>query len=593
MNFRKDFDNLPIYKKLLIMISTLTATLLVVSLISIQITFKSNQRLLYSAVSSLINNSASEIQDQISMAIDMTHAMLSNQMLQKSLSQIKDSQSDSNHPISSYANSYQELNKVLYDYYYAYPNDNISYMALTGDHFFLSTYNKGNKLPSNILDTVTAKATSASGSPVLITDYTKKYGLILARSVRRINPLKLDMLGTIIISFDISSLVDKATNTISLTEDVSYVLREENKNINFYDSSNISVLSSDWPDNENYGIRKVNNQKYFVVKGIISSFQWEYLCLIQYDTIFSFISNVKLYCILLIFLSTLIIFLMSRKIIHSLTFHLHTLVDKIVAFGKNDSLLPKAIYDYSNRSDEIGTLHNQFDLMAYKIQTLINENYKNEILKKDMMLKNLQNQINPHFLYNTLESINWRAKASGERQISQMVQALGSLLRTSLSPEPSNSCVESELQIVHNYITIQKIRFDDRLVYAEFVSPEVMKLEIPQLIIQPLVENAVRYGLETNIGICYISVDIYLSDKKLIIKILNDGSQFEDDIMNKLLSGEILPHGFGIGILNIQKRIQMLYGKDYGIQLTNPDEEHALSEIILPRKIHAQKGQTK
>lgn len=583
MNIKKNFDNLPIYKKLLLMISVLTITLLTFSMISIHITFQSNQKLLYSAVSSLMNNSAVEISDQISTAIDMTRSMLSNQKLQEFLSEIKDSPSE--HSESSYINSYQELSKILYDYYYIYPNDNISSIILTNSgNFTLSTYNKGKKLPSNIIKKISDKAMNDYGGPVLITDYAKEYGLILARSIRRKDPLKLDALGAIIVNFNISSLISEATDTISLTENVSYVLREEDSTTSFYNSSDTSICRSDWLDFEKYSIRKLNKQKYFIVKGNIPSYHWEYLCLINYDTIFSSISHVKLYCILLIFLSALTIFFVSKKLIYSLTCHLHVLVEKMVAFGKNDSVIPKSAYDYSNRTDEIGTLHNQFNHMAYKIQTLINENYKNELLKKDMMLKNLQNQINPHFLYNTLESINWRAKISGEKEISQMVQALGSLLRTSLSPKSFGSCVRSEMQIVHNYITIQKLRFEDRLSYTEKVSPEVMDIEIPLLIIQPLVENATRYGLEANIGTCIISVEIYPEHDKLLIKILNGGSQFEDGILEKLLSGAIISHGFGIGILNIHKRIQLLYGKNYGIKLINPDEDHALSEITLPIK---------
>lgn len=585
MLLRKKFGDLPIYKKLLLMISTLTLTLLIVSLTAIQVTFQNNQKLLYSAISSLINTSAGKISDQISASVDMTQSMLSNQTLQKALSQIKDSQTDA--PVTSFSNSYQDLSSVLYDYYYSYPTDNISYIALTANNFTLSTYNKGSKLPSKVLEDITSQTDNASGSPVLITDYAHEYGVFLARTIRRIDSLQLDSLGTIIVSFNVSSLVSDSTDTISLTEDISYILRDEGKNIPFYDSSNTGIQASNWPEYGDYGVSQIGTQKYFITKGKIASFHWEYLCLIQYNAILSSLSYVRIYCIALIFISALIIFLISQKIIHSLTLHLHALVEKMIAFGKDDTFLPETTYDYSKRHDEIGTLHNQFDHMAHKLQALINKNYKNELLQKDMMLKNLQNQINPHFLYNTLESINWRAKASGEKEISFMVQALGSLLRTSLSPS-SDSCIQNEMQIVHNYITIQKIRFDDRLIYTEKIPCETLKVQTPKLTIQPLVENAVRYGLETNIDPCNIFVDISIDKDEILIKILNQGSQFEENMLEKLLSGQILPQGFGIGILNIQKRIQMLYGENYGVRLTNPDEEHALSEIRLP--INTQKN---
>ena len=163
-----------------------------------------------------------------------------------------------------------------------------------------------------------------------------------------------------------------------------------------------------------------------------------------------------------------------------------------------------------------------------------------------------------------------------------MVEALGSLLRTSLSPHPDISTLKDELQIVRNYITIQKIRFEDRLHYSENIDPAVLDCEIPLLTIQPLVENAIRYSLEVNIDACSIMVNVFSTERKITIQVINDGSQFEDDTLEKLISHQMIPHGFGIGILNIQKRIHMIYGNQYGIELKNVDEEHALSEIVLP-----------
>lgn len=544
------FMNLPIYRKLLLLVGILTLTLLTAALTAVQLTFLSDQKLLYSSVSSLMNNSAAEISGQISDSVELTQSMLSNPALQAALCQLKDSP-PSAPALSPYTNLYQELSTLIYDYYYSYPSKNIAYIALTNGSFTLSTYNKGNRLLAPILESIIERAEAASGNPVLITDYAQEYGVFLARTVRRIDSLRLDSLGTILVNIDIASLVDDATQTISLTEDVSYVLSDCGENAPFFSSASLEVPAYPLSGEYSYGVCRIGSHKYFAVRGEIRDFCWDYLCLIRYDDILSSLSRTKLLCIALILLSALILFSFSQKMVRSLTRHLHSLAEKMVAFGRDDSVVPASAYDYTKRLDEIGTLHNQFDAMAHKIQILINENYRNELLKKDMLLKNLQNQINPHFLYNTLESINWRAKASGEEEISRMTEALGSLLRTSLTPASSRSTLGAEMEIVHNYLTIQELRFEDRLRYTEQIPQELLTAEVPLLCIQPLIENAVRYGLEPNIGGCAISVTARVSDERLIIQILNDGSQFESCIPERLSSHETAPHGFGIGILNI------------------------------------------
>jgi len=265
--------------------------------------------------------------------------------------------------------------------------------------------------------------------------------------------------------------------------------------------------------------------------------------------------------------------------------HFHGLLSKMDKFGKNENLVPTNNHIYDNRKDEIGILHNQFDKMVLKIQQLIEENYVNEILAKDAQIKSLENKINPHFLYNTLETINWRAKAIGEKEISSMVEALGALLRITLSQKETTTTLEHELQIVRNYITIQKIRFEERLSYIENVDENILQIELPQLTIQPLVENAINYVLEEFIDTCCIAITTETLENTVYIRVTNNDSQFEENLLEKLQNNEIKPHGFGIGLLNIHKRLQLIFGVNYGLELYNPDESHAVAQITVPRRL--------
>ena len=116
----------------------------------------------------------------------------------------------------------------------------------------------------------------------------------------------------------------------------------------------------------------------------------------------------------------------------------------------------------------------------------------------------------------------------------------------------------------------------------ENVSENLMNLQLPHLTIQPLVENAIYYALEEVIGPCRIEVSAKKSDHLFIVSVRNNGSQFEEYALEKIASGQTSTHGFGVGILNIEKRIQMIYGTEYGLELCNEDEDTAVVNIYLP-----------
>ena len=215
-------------------------------------------------------------------------------------------------------------------------------------------------------------------------------------------------------------------------------------------------------------------------------------------------------------------------------------------------------------------------------------NYVNEILAKEAQIKALESQINPHFLYNTLESINWRAKAVNNREISLMTESLGSLLRATLSNKKSLVTLSYELNLILSYITIQQIRFEERLDYREQVPDGLKNALIPPLTLQPLVENAIHYALEEMTETCYITILAAETDKTgkngercIRISVTNSGSSFDEDLLELLKQHKKQPSRSGIGLLNIDKRIKLLFGEDYGLSLFN-QEDCAVASITIP-----------
>ena len=230
----------------------------------------------------------------------------------------------------------------------------------------------------------------------------------------------------------------------------------------------------------------------------------------------------------------------------------------------------------------MGRLHVQFDSMAERIKELIQNNYVSELLRKDAQLKALEMEINPHFLYNTLSAINWRAKAIREQEISVMVEALGHILRTTLSKQELSYQLADELELVNSYIAIQKIRYEDRLEFVCQVDADVIReFQLPKLVIQPLVENAVNHALENTCDVCRIELNITQGEQQLCIQVRNTQSQFEEDLLERLQKGEIKSEGLGIGLLNVEKRLLLFYDSQVDFKLYN-SEDMAVVEILLP-----------
>ena len=281
----------------------------------------------------------------------------------------------------------------------------------------------------------------------------------------------------------------------------------------------------------------------------------------------------------------LLCLVLFNYLVNVITGHFTTLIRKMDAFGEDETTLPQSNADYSSRSDEIGELHRRFDKMAVHVQDLIQKNYVNELLAKDAQFKFLESQINPHFLYNTLDSINWRAKALGDKDISTMVEALGALLRVTLSHKETISTIGSELEIVRNYMSIIQVRYDDRIEFRDEVPTALYEQALPQLTLQPLVENAINYALEEIPDICTVQITGCLTPEETLLEITNNGSQFPEDLLGKLTRSEITPHGFGIGLLNIQKRLQLQFGPDFGLEFINDElRDLAIVRIHLPPK---------
>ncbi len=218
----------------------------------------------------------------------------------------------------------------------------------------------------------------------------------------------------------------------------------------------------------------------------------------------------------------------------------------------------------SDDRDEIGMLYRGVGSMMKRIRTLINEVYLSKITQKEAELKALQAQINPHFLYNTLSLINWKALAAGEEDISRMTLALSTFYRTALNRGRNVLQVETELSNTRAYLEIQSMLHDGDFDYEIEAQTEILQCESLNLILQPLVENAIHHGIEEKTdGRGKITVRGWKEDNCVWFMVEDNGVGMEQEVADKILTME----SKGYGVRNVDERIRLCYGEKYAMKV--------------------------
>ena len=245
----------------------------------------------------------------------------------------------------------------------------------------------------------------------------------------------------------------------------------------------------------------------------------------------------------------------------------------------------------SDDRDEIGMLYRGFGSMMKRIRTLINEVYLSKITQKEAELKALQAQINPHFLYNALSLINWKALAAGEEDISRMTLAMSTFYRTALNRGRNVLQVEAELSNTRAYLEIQSMLHDGDFDYEIEVQPEILQCESLNLILQPLVENAIHHGIEEKTdGRGKISVRGWKEDNCVWFMVEDNGVGMEQKVADKILTME----SKGYGVRNVDERIRLCYGEKYAMKVESVVGKGTKMTIHFPAKqlVDIQKSQS-
>ncbi|UVI32803.1 sensor histidine kinase [Paenibacillus spongiae] len=401
--------------------------------------------------------------------------------------------------------------------------------------------------------------------------------------------------GMIAIGLDSSYISSIITNVNQLMDGDILILNENNEL--FVPDLKHSGVAHFFLDNKLYLANESKNSLAYngsqYISTVVSTLydKWKIVQIIDVKQLTRDTDSIKYWTISTILVSLLIAFLMAVFISKNITENIRLLLQSMTSFSldfNHHVIVPKS-------RDEVGLLAAKFNSMADKINDLFNSVYREKLLKQkaeyrtlQFEYKALQAQMNPHFLYNTLESVYSMAKIKGEEEIGEMIYLLGKLLRESIGKKGDVLTLQEEISFIQSYLSIHKMIYGDKIEVVYRLDDELMDCRVPKFILQPLVENAVIHGIEAKPGKGVIHIICRAEEEDLIIEVADNGIGMDEEMVERLLNperyGTIIDSNkhTNVGIISVHKRAKILYGDKYGLSIQSKSGEGTTVQIRLP-----------
>ncbi len=309
---------------------------------------------------------------------------------------------------------------------------------------------------------------------------------------------------------------------------------------------------------------------------------WRTVGVFSMDEVMSSVNTIVYILFTCVIISLVLVVIVSFKFSRTLTNPIFKL-KRLMKQAESGDLTVRFNFQHN---DEIGELGQSFNHMIARIDQLIQMVYVEQENKRTAEMKSLQEQIKPHFLYNTLDTISWMARDYDAEDIVRLVDALTNMFRIGLSHGKDIITVKEEITHVSNYLYIQKIRYKDKLNYVIHVDESLYAIEVPKLILQPLVENAIYHGVKAKRGGGTITITGVPEGENLVFTVQDDGAGMPqekvEELNRRMSERSVLDEQKSFGLFYIRERIQLCYGKGYGVHVESTLGEGTRVTITLP-----------
>lgn len=410
-------------------------------------------------------------------------------------------------------------------------------------------------------------------------------------AVRQVRNMSIEPVGMLMVNIKESSISEVFSKDIGKIQGEVYVI---NKNSVIISSTNNELtgtrlsegISNKLKDKSGYVMDEVNNQRSIITYYPSRYNKWKYVAVIPLSAITAETAYIGKFSIIAFFVVVILFILMTYVVASGITVPIRNMA-QYMKEARIKEWSPKMHYV---GNDEIAYLSDAFNEMVERINHLINELNEQNYRQKKHELQALQAQINPHFLYNTLEVINCMALIRNAPEIGGMVKTLASMMRYSINFKESIVTVEEEIQHVKNYLFIQTERNKDRLSVNYDIDDRILDSPILKLTLQPIAENAVIHAFKGVQKDNVVSITGSIIHDKVRICIIDNGTGMDENTINCLLNDDVedLSHDIkhtGIGIGNVNKRLKLTFGEEYGLVVESEIGKGTTVEIWLPIEV--------
>ncbi|MDD3839854.1 MAG: sensor histidine kinase [Clostridia bacterium] len=388
-------------------------------------------------------------------------------------------------------------------------------------------------------------------------------------------------LGFIMIDID-KSILGNISRTVNTPEDGNIIIKDKTNNIIFskYDENkNIIDNFLNIKKSAGYEFVNIDGNEYFLIYNTSNYTDWLVGVYLPIDYVFStseMIKNITMVVIIIsIVISIMWMFVISDFITKPIK-EIRSLMGKV----ERGNL---SVRFNSKYNDEFGQLGNSFNKMLSEMRGLIEEIYESQLKIRKNELKSLQMQINPHFLYNTLDTINWMAQNAKQYEIARVSRALANYFRLSLSKGKQVISIGDELRQLENYLIIQKTRYQDLINVEIEAEDEIKSCKIIKLTLQPIVENAIYHGIKEKGSKGNIFITAKLRENSIIFKIKDDGIGMKPEELDELIRSVEMTRTKGFGLSNVNERIKLYFGNQYGISIQSKYGVGTEVTVIIPK----------
>jgi two-component system, sensor histidine kinase YesM len=427
-------------------------------------------------------------------------------------------------------------------------------------------------------------AMNGAGSIVWLNTITSTIGNRVIPAVRTINDLSsMKDNGTLVIYFRESAISGLLADRNIGVADSLKVLDPQGYIVSSDVSSEISTrveesLLASIAQSERFFFKEGANGNAFYNFYRSDLTNWTYLYRTESSELYRGVEVVRNWIILVALLFTIGSIVSAKMIARNISRPIQNVIKEMRNIERN-GLLVNLIYE---GKDELSALTHTFNNMTDQLRRLVQREAEIQRMQHELEMRALQAEINPHFLYNTLEAINWMGRMNRIPKICDMTTMLAEIMRYSIDRQRDLVTIADELRHTEKYLGIQQIRFNDQLKVFIDVDPAILSLPMPKLTLQPIVENAIIHGFGNKVGIGRLRLFGGMQEGKVVIIIEDNGCGMEPAKIEALLHRSTAAISKSIGFFNVNKRIQLIYGEAYGLDIKSAVDQGTRVSIHLP-----------